>query len=204
MTDQSSGYLVQVFTRPPIPGQVKTRLIPELGEAGAADLHAELASLALEALEASDLDYELWCASDIDHPFFDGFEVIRKPQQGKDLGERMENAMKDGLSRASKVILIGTDLPTLDIDYLRKAFESLDAHQITLGPADDGGYGLIGSSGDLPDVFSDIPWGSSEVLEITCHRLNAARINFSLLPLLWDVDTPEDFLRYRAWKQENN
>ena len=204
MTNQSSGYLVQVFTRPPIPGQVKTRLIPELGEAGAADLHAELASLALKALGPSDLDYELWCASDIHHPFFDGFDVNRKQQQGKDLGERMENALKDGFSRASKVILIGTDLPTLNIDYLRKAFESLETHQFTLGPADDGGYGLIGSSGILPEVFSNIPWGGSEVLDITCQRLNAAQISYSLQPLLWDVDTPEDLPRYRAWTQENN
>jgi len=201
MTDQASGNLVQVFTRPPIPGQVKTRLIPELGEQGAADLHAELASCVLKALETSDLDYELWCASDVNHSFFDDFEVNKQLQQGNDLGERMENALRHGLSRASSVVLIGTDLPTLDINYLSKAFESLGTHQVTLGPADDGGYGLIGSSGVLPDVFGDVPWGHSEVLQVTCDRLNQARINYALLPLLWDVDTPEDLARYREWQQ---
>ena len=201
MTDQASGNLVQVFTRPPIPGQVKTRLIPALGEQGAADLHAELASCVLKALETSDLDYELWCTSDIDHSFFDDFKVNKQLQQGNDLGERMENALNDGLLRASNVVLIGTDLPTLDINYLRKAFESLGTHQVTLGPADDGGYGLIGSSGVLPDVFVDVPWGHSEVLRVTCDRLNQARINYALLPRLWDVDMPEDLARYREWQQ---
>lgn len=204
MIHRTSNTLVQVFTRAPIPGEVKTRLIPELGEQGAASLHADLAGQLLESLDESELAPEVWISSDTDHPFFDQFSAQRRHQQGSDLGERMAFALADGLSRASKVILIGTDLPSLDVSYVETAIDALDLHEVVLGPAVDGGYGLIGVSGSVPAIFSGIAWGGPAVLAETCRKLNELRCRYRLLPLIWDVDTPEDLVRYDAWMEAQN
>ena len=204
MKHSTSNSVVQVFTRAPVPGEVKTRLIPELGEQGAASLHADLAGRLLESLDGSELALEIWVSSNTDHPFFNQFAAERREQIGSDLGERMASSLADGLSRASKVVLIGTDLPSLDVSYVETAFEALDSHQVVLGPAVDGGYGLIGVSGSVPAIFSEIAWGGPSVLEETCKKLNELRCSYRLLPLIWDVDTPDDLPRYNAWKEAGN
>ena len=116
----------------------------------------------------------------------------------------MAFALADGLSRASKVVLIGTDLPSLDLSYVETAFDALDLHEVVFGPAVDGGYGLIGVSGSVPAIFSEISWGGSSVLEETCKKLNELRCSYRFLPLIWDVDTPDDLPRYNAWKEARN
>jgi hypothetical protein len=75
----------------------------------------------------------------------------------------------------------------------------LKTHDVVLGPAEDGGYGLVGVKGEIPDMFSDIDWGTERVLSQTCARLNRDGLDFGLLPLIWDVDRPDDLSRYRAW-----
>ncbi|MBO6702738.1 MAG: TIGR04282 family arsenosugar biosynthesis glycosyltransferase [Pseudomonadales bacterium] len=204
MKHRTSNSLVQVFTRAPVPGEVKTRLIPELGEQGAASLHADLAGHLLGSLDESELAAEVWVSSDADHPFFDQFSAERRDQQGSGLGERMSFALEDGLSRATNVVLIGTDLPTLDLNYVESAFDALESHEVVLGPAVDGGYGLIGVSGSAPAIFSGIAWGGPAVLAETCRKLNELRCRYRLLPLIWDVDTPEDLVRYDAWMEAQN
>ena len=199
MTNQPSDTLIQLFTKAPIPGAVKTRLIPELGEQGAAELHIELTGRMIHELSAWGNRLELWCASDINHPWFASVPHGRFLQQGDDLGQRMAHALNHGLRRASGVLLLGTDLPPVDSAYIEQAFAALTNHDLVLGPTLDGGYGLLGLRGEVPDIFTDIPWGSAEVLSATCSRLNKRQVDYKLLPLIWDVDTPEDLVRYHAW-----
>ncbi|XOV89915.1 MAG: TIGR04282 family arsenosugar biosynthesis glycosyltransferase [Pseudomonadota bacterium] len=195
---------IQVFCRAPVAGLAKTRLIPMLGESGAAALHEELAAARIRMSVGSGLaPVELWCEPSPDHPFFARFgaQVSLHTQVGADLGARMAAALEAGLVQAwpgqACAVLIGTDCPSLDAAYLAQALEMLKDHDAVIGPAEDGGYGLIGLRRPVPHAFRHIAWGSDRVAAETCRVFNRERLRFALLPLLWDVDRPEDVERYR-------
>ncbi len=138
---------------------------------------------------------------DVDHEFFAamaGGTMTLHKQEGTDLGERMYNGAARALDErgADAVVIIGTDCPALDVAYLRGALEKLRDHDAVIGPAEDGGYGLIGLRRADPGVFAGIEWGTDTVCAETCRRFNAAGLFWSLLPRLWDVDRPEDLDRY--------
>ena len=91
--------------------------------------------------------------------------------------------------------MVGSDSPTLPLDYLNEAYQALGAHEVVLGPADDGGYYLVGSRLVVPELWRDIPWGSSSVLEESTRALAAAGRSFHLLPRWYDIDTADDVAR---------
>src|SRR3989442_7687735 len=192
---------VMVFARAPTPGEAKTRLIPALGEAGAAALHRRLVMHSLRAATDAQLGpVELWCAPDIGDPFF--LECERRlvaslqPQGEGDLSARMQRAFESALARSRRAILVGSDIPVLSARYLRDADQALGrGDEIVIGPAEDGGYVLIGLSRCDPELFRNIPWGEPEVLAETRRRLAALSWRLSELPVLWDVDRPEDLER---------
>jgi rSAM/selenodomain-associated transferase 1 len=192
---------VMVFARAPTPGEAKTRLIPALGEAGAAALHRRLVMHSLRAATDAQLGpVELWCAPDAGDPFFRECErrfVVGLRSQGQgDLGARMLGAFEAALARASRAILVGSDIPALSAQYLRDAHRALaGGDDVVIGPAEDGGYALIGLSRCDPELFRDIRWGGPQVLAETRRRLTALSLRSSELPVLWDVDRPEDLER---------
>ena len=209
MTAKPTSCRIVVFAKAPAPGRVKTRLIPTLGEAGAAALHRRLVMHTLRAAQEADLGpVELWCAPDTHHAFFSecerGFGVSLHSQCEGDLGARMRRALENVLGRAERAILVGSDIPALSAQYLRDAERALSrAHDAVIGPAEDGGYVLIGLARCDPDLFRDIPWGEPEVLAETRGRIAALRWRCFELPALSDVDRPEDLKRLpeemRAW-----
>ena len=180
-------------------GKVKTRLIQKLGRRGALDLYLQMFERLIAELSASRFNTELWISPDKDHAFFEPFAFARFQQAGPHLGVRMSTALRDGLTRHDSVILVGTDLPLIDRSYIEQAVGALQTHDVVLGPAEDGGYGLVGVKAETPDMFSDIDWGTESVLSQTCARLNRDRLDYGLLPLIWDVDRPDDLPRYQAW-----
>jgi len=188
-----------VFAR--APGEAKTRLIPALGAAGAAALHRRLVMHCLRAASDAQLGpVELWCAPDSGDPFFREcerlFGVSLRSQGQGDLGTRMQGAFDAALARASRAILVGSDIPALSAQYLRDADRALaGGDDVVIGPAEDGGYALIGLSCCDPELFRDIPWGGPEVLSQTRRRLAALSWRSSELSVLWDVDRPEDLGR---------
>mgnify|MGYP006170812589 FL=1 len=192
---------ILVFCKAPVPGEVKTRLIPALGDQGACDLHIELATHILDVVQAAQLaPVQLWCAPDTNHAFFtERHEVSLYQQTGQDLGERMHRAFVSALADpgVNRVILIGADCPTIDDNYMDTALGKLEDHDAVIGPAEDGGYGLIGLTKPNADYFQDITWGTGTVCEDTCRRFNKADINWAQLPRIWDVDRPEDVARWR-------
>ncbi len=192
-----SDTIVQIFAKAPLEGRVKTRLIPALGEEGARILHERMTERMVTAISTLP-GAEIWCETD--HLFFNNFQLPRFTQQGDDLGEKMFNALKNGLTRAAKVVLVGTDLPLIDKSYVAEAMNRLDEVDVVLGPAEDGGYGLIGCKHVMPNVFSGIDWGGPEVLAQTCLQLNELDSNYGLLSMVWDVDTPDDLGRYESWR----
>ena len=190
-----------VFARAPQPGKAKTRLIPALGKAGAAALHRRLVMRCLRAATDAQLGrVELWCAPDAGDPFFRECESrvgvsLRSQGQG-DLGARMQGAFEAALTRASRAILVGSDIPALSAQYLRDAERALaGGDDVVIGPAEDGGYVLVGLSRCDPELFRGIPWGGSEALAETRRRIAGLSWRSSELPVLWDVDRPEDLER---------
>ena len=171
-----------VFARAPRAGRVKTRLIPLLGEQGAARLHARLLRRALTtALEADLGPVELW--------------TLRR-QRGADLGARMYHAFARSLRRAERVVLIGSDCPVLRGRDLRKAARWLaGGADAVFAPAEDGGYALVALRRVSPRLFRGVEWGGAQVMAQTRARLAALGWRWRELPLVWDVDRPEDYRR---------
>lgn len=192
---------ILVFCKAPIPGDVKTRLISTLGDRGACDLHVELATRTLDVVQSAQLaPAQLWCAPDTNHLFFTERDEISLHQQtGQDLGERMHQGLVSALAESgvNLAILIGTDCPTIDEHYIDHALSTLADHDAVIGPAEDGGYGLIGLTKPEADCFQGITWSTSTVCEDTCERFNRADLNWALLPQIWDIDRPEDIKRWR-------
>jgi rSAM/selenodomain-associated transferase 1 len=161
---------------------VKTRLIPLLGEAGAARLHARLVSRALATARAARLGpVALWST---------------RHQRGADLGARMLHAFRHGLRRARQVVLIGADCPALRARDLRRAARWLaGGADAVLAPAADGGYALIALRRIVPRLFEGIEWGGAQVMAETRARLAALGWRWRELPQTWDVDRPADVAR---------
>lgn len=186
-----------VFAKAPIPGAVKTRLCPPLAAEEAAELQRRMIRHTLNTASLADLGpVELHCAVDTRHPFFAAcsrdFDIALKAQTPGDLGMKMQTA----LSEANPAILIGTDCPSITAEYLREAAAALtNVNSIVFGPAEDGGYGLIGLNGATPDIFTGIGWGSADVMKSTRNILSATGQAWRELQPIWDVDRPDDLMR---------
>ena len=193
---------VAVFAKAPVPGQVKTRLAGVLGADAAAGLHAGLVRHALATAVASGLGaVELWCAPDERHDFFErcavDFGASLHAQRGDDLGARMRAAFEAAFARGEALVVIGADCPALKPGDLRAAMAALEAHDVAIVPAEDGGYVLLAMARPVPQVFEGVAWGSPSVMGETRSRLAAAGVAWLELPASWDVDRPEDYERLR-------
>jgi rSAM/selenodomain-associated transferase 1 len=201
---RSSECIVAVLAKAPHPGAVKSRLAARIGASAAAALHARLVRRTLStAAQAAIGPVELWCAPSAEEAFFQEmdreFGANRFTQSTGDLGERMSQAVAQALGRASCVVLIGTDCPDLTPADLREASAALAAGaDVVLGPAEDGGYHLIGLRCNEPRVFEGIAWSTDGVLAQTRERLAALGLHWHELPERWDLDRPEDYDRLLA------
>ncbi len=194
---------IQVFAKAPLPGLAKTRLIPALGAKGAAALQEQFIRRTLTTATATEMATELWCLPDPTHPYFvacrEEFGVHLRCQQGTDLGGRMRRALDTGLADGGPVILVGTDCPDLTAQDMQEAHNALAGDcAVALGPAEDGGYYLIGLRRPLAALFHDMPWGTSAVLPQTRRRLREAGVRWHELSVRRDIDTPEDLAHLAA------
>lgn len=201
---------ILMFARAPRLGQVKTRLRPALPDEEILQLHKALILHTLtRAREARFDQLELWADCQAEHEFFlhcqscDPALTVFE-QLGEDLGARMAHALAnadDNSDSGSAQVLIGSDCPAMDADYLNQAFDRLEqGAQVVVGPALDGGYVLIGSTLTQLPIFDGMPWGGDTVLEKTISRLEAAAIKYELLAPLPDVDRPEDLDEAKRYK----
>lgn len=194
-----------VFTRYPIPGRTKTRMIPALGAGGAAGLQREMTAYtvhtarALAAKTGVEVEIRFEGAPLPDLRGWLGRSYRFRPQGDGDLGRRMLRAFADAFAeRQQRVVIVGTDCPTLDLATLERAFAALTHSDVVLGPASDGGYYLIGLNRSRPGLFEGIPWGTGEVLERTWDILRRDALRAERLRELSDVDLPEDL---PIWEQ---
>jgi hypothetical protein len=194
-----------VFVKDPTPGRVKTRLTPritpdeaaKLYKAFSLDIIANAHKLKRNSVNNVTVAYTPNGAEKAFRKLI-GQPTNFLPQKGKNLGERMKNAFKQSFAEGAKrVVIIGTDSPTLPVSYIQKAFDILKKIPIVIGPTFDGGYYLIGLSGLNDDIFDGIGWGTSRVFDQTLTRIKSLNTQVYVLPPWYDVDTSGDleFLR---------
>jgi uncharacterized protein len=181
-----------------VPGRVKTRLIPLLGEKAAARLHAQLVERTLKTAQATGFRVDLYCSPGTRSKFFkamqERFDIRLRPQGRGNLGERMYRALR----RHPGSVLIGSDCPALRPADLRAAARALrGGADAVLQPAEDGGYALIGVRRASRALFTGVAWGGAQVLSQTRQRLRRLRWRWTELRTVWDVDRPEDVARLR-------
>ena len=191
---------VIVFAKAPRPGLAKTRLIPALGEAGAAQLAERLLDAAMEqACAAAIGPVRLCCTPDATHPAFARWAqrpgVTLTLQSAGDLGQRMARALAQALAEHPGALLMGSDIPVLDAACLRQARDALAHHDAVFTPALDGGYVLVGLRRPCAALFENIPWSTPQVMAQTRKRLARLGLRHAELPPLGDVDEPADLTR---------
>ncbi|HMO15888.1 MAG TPA: TIGR04283 family arsenosugar biosynthesis glycosyltransferase [Pirellulaceae bacterium] len=194
-----------VFARLPKVGINKTRLISAIGAENATLVYRQLVDRTLcqvrqlvsEQGVRVTVCYTGGSASDIENALGDDLEFHE--QIGQSLGDRLQLATKTAFEAgANRVIVIGTDCPSLTSQDLSSAFQQLEAHDMVIGPALDGGYYLIGLNAECGSLFTDIDWSTSKVLEQTVHKSRELNLRVHQLRILADVDYPEDLLPLRA------
>ncbi len=193
---------VIIFAKAPVPGAVKTRLIPALGPAGAARLALCMLENALQiAAEARLGPVQLHCAPDFGHPALQAaaarLGATCVAQGSGDLGERIRSALSQALRSSSRALLLGTDCPALDADVLRDADAALAAGvDSVFVPTADGGFALTGFRREalaaIDEVFAGIPWSTSAVTSSIREQLLRAGLRWTELATLVDVDEPAD------------
>jgi rSAM/selenodomain-associated transferase 2/rSAM/selenodomain-associated transferase 1 len=192
-----------LFTRFPRPGAVKTRLIPVLGPAGAAEIHRRLAERAaaaarrVYALRGTGIEVRCDGETAAVREWL-GPEFRCRPQGAGDIGARMRESLEGAFAAgAGRAVLVGSDIPGLTPETLLAAFEALGGADLVFGPATDGGYYLIGARAEAfrrgtPYLDAGIDWGSSRVLAQSLGAAQTLDLNCRLLETLADADRPED------------
>jgi hypothetical protein len=182
-----------LFVRFPVAGQCKTRLIPALGPEGAASLHRRLTERTVGVLRQSS------CRLTI--AFTGAEEAAFRDWLGPDLGYEAQaegdlTARLLPFAARAPVVFLGADTPDLTPVHVAAAVSALASHPVAIGPAEDGGYYLIAMREPLPDLLTDMPWSTAEVLPETLRRLELMGLAPALLECLADCDRPEDLARW--------
>lgn len=185
-----------VFTRYPDPGRTKTRLIALLGAEGAAKLHRQLTETVItQVKELQDILIQVHFTGGNQQLMQEwlGENLTYQKQTEGDLGQRMATAFETAFNNGmEKVVIIGSDCPTLNDQIIASAFAALSQNELVLGPATDGGYYLIGLKRLIPELFSGINWGTSEVLQQTVEIAGNLNLAVAYITTLSDIDRPED------------
>ncbi|WP_328188281.1 TIGR04282 family arsenosugar biosynthesis glycosyltransferase [Marinobacter sp. OP 3.4] len=193
------------FAKWPHKGRVKTRLAATLGDDGALHAHVTLTLTVLEQLRLCGYPLALAWDHDLDEPPAEagpilnavaGYGIGQLIQQGRDLGERMTQALSRGLQEADRAIVVGSDCPSVDADYVDQAVAALEEADVVFGPSDDGGYVLIGARRTTPGMLREVAWGSETALEESVAAVSNAGLSVATLAPRWDVDEPEDWARF--------
>lgn len=191
--------LVIIFVKNIKLGTVKTRLAKTIGDHGAFEVYTQLVKLTEKATQNLSIDKRIYFSNDVEADLWSNeFKTVQK---GKDLGERMYNAFKDGFEAGYKyVVLIGSDLPDISSETILKGVNALNTYPIVFGPAEDGGYYLIGLSKLIKSIFENKPWSQPKLLEYTTIELEKAGLKYELLETMNDIDTYEDLINSNLYK----
>lgn len=181
-----------LFTRTPSLGNSKSRLSLVLNERERLELTKGLLNFTFREIKKTGLSYSIHYEGKKEDIIYLSEKLIK--QEGADLGDRMFNAIKNEFLTSDSVVLVGSDLLGLNAKYIENAFKALENNDLVLGPTEDGGYGLVGMNKPL-DVFSNISYSQTDVLEMTLKKAKDLGAKAYLLEVIRDIDTPEDLVR---------
>lgn len=183
-----------IFVKNPQLGKVKTRLAATVGDDIALTIYHKLCEYTRKITQSINAEHIVFYSDFIEDRDGWSLDFYKKEVQiGKDLGERMFNAFKMIESKYSKCIIIGSDCATLEEKILTEAFELLDLNDVVIGPAEDGGYYLLGMKRAYKSVFEQIEWSSETVFDATISKIEHLNLKYALLPTLSDIDTEYDW-----------
>ena len=188
-----------IFTRNPEFGRVKTRLAKTIGNQKALDVYVFLLNKTKEITENLPFDKAVYYSANIQkNDFWDVQKYQKKLQKGENLGVRMRNAFEESFAENyEKVIIIGSDLYDLTSEIITDAFSKLQKNEVVIGPAEDGGYYLLGMKKLHPKIFEHKKWGTDTVRRDTL--LDLEKVSVHLLEELNDVDVFEDIEKHPAF-----
>lgn len=191
--------LVIVFVKNITLGKVKTRLAKTIGNEAAFQVYKELVAVTEKATQNLDADIHIYFSESIIKTKWP--KAYKAVQKGEDLGERMKNAFMNGFKKGySHIVLIGSDLPNISSEHINSGLKSLHTHDVVFGPAEDGGYYLIGLSKMQDFIFHDKPWSKTHLLAETLNELKEKNVSFSSLKTLNDIDTYDDLIASDFYK----
>jgi len=186
-----SKNLLIVFVKNIKLGKVKTRLAKSIGDEGAFQVYKHLVEITEKASEALNVEKRIYFSDAINEEKWPKIE--KNIQKGADLGEKMKNSIKKGFEDGfEKIVLIGSDLPDISSQIIENGFDELKNKEVVFGPAQDGGYYLIGLTKPHDFIFENKPWSQSNLLATTLYELQENNISYFLLEELNDIDTLED------------
>lgn len=188
-----------IMVKNPIAGKTKTRLAQDVGHKKALKMYRILMRYTRrQALGLGGADRYLLYSEFVDHDDkWPAESFIKEVQQGQGLGERMQHAFERAFARGhDRVIIIGSDCPGLTTELLIEAFAALQEHDVTIGPANDGGYYLLGLRSPQPSLLADMTWSTDTVYEETLARTRVQGLSVRPLVSLSDVDHLEDWVGY--------
>lgn len=195
MKDTKQEKALAIFLKNQRLGAVKTRLAAVIGDQKALEIYSRLVTLTLKAAKEVSASRHLFYSDTLESAS-DDLQAEPHIQIGSGLGERMNNAFNQLLSKYLKVVLIGSDLPEISAALIDEAFEKLDTNDLVIGPAEDGGYYLIALKTPQPTLFSAIEYSKAEVFEQTLVRAEAEKLKVASLKKLRDVDTLADLSHF--------
>lgn len=189
-----TGILI-IFQKNLEQGKVKTRLAASVGNDTALSIYKKLIAYTKRAVESTSAQIQVWYSNYIDdQDIWTETDAQKFVQHGKNLGDRMEHAFSNAFDQGGKkVVIIGTDCAELTHHHIEDAFSALNDYDFVIGPANDGGYYLLGMSVNEPAVFSDMEWSTAKVYQQTLNCIQKHNYSVHSLDYLSDVDTIEDW-----------
>lgn len=196
-----SKTLLIVFVKNIILGKVKTRLAKTVGDNLAFDVYKELVDITENCSKKVNADKHIYFSDVVINGKWSN--DLKFVQKGETLGDRMENAFNYGFTLGyQKIVLIGSDLPDISPKIIDDGFSSLEKTDTVFGPAEDGGYYLVGMRKQHNFIFKNKPWSESCLLEKTLNQLKEKDVGFVLLKTLNDIDTFEDLKTSKIYNDE--
>lgn len=197
--------VIAVFARSPIEGMVKRRIAAERDDRFALRVHMEITRHTLQRIRPvarNGMFTEIWVAGEFTllkcKEWASLLDGRLRQQQGDDIGSTMWHCLYSHIHLGRSAMVVGSDVVSIDAEYVLEARDRLAENDMVIGPAEDGGYGLIGLSVLAADLFRDMPWGTNRVFELTMERARKKKMSVHVLPTLWDVDTVADYERFKA------
>lgn len=202
--ERKSKNVIIVFQKNLILGKVKTRLAKTIGNEEALNIYKSLIRTTYSELsKLKDADIVVYLSDYVEELPFDikGKNYSIFAQHGLDLGERMKHAFEETFALGyEKCLIIGTDCPELSMKEMQSAIDNLSNHDVVFGPAEDGGYYLMGKKKLIPSLLQGINWSTDEVLSKSIEKIEKENLTLKLLERLGDIDTEKDWKNYKLRK----